>query len=238
MSEFPRQWAMGVIDRMQKYFGARFDNAYPKRQGMSEEQYMEDLISTCCEVLEGITADQIKYGMDMVKRSKFCPVFPELREWCEEYVRSSYKPKLSALANINAWLSDTSTLITNAEREAYNRVYDAFNQMQWASNHEKAKYHAYESFKEVYSEVVKELVAKGEVQSIWVEPLKIENSKKSYAMPRDYLNINLTDEQKIQSEKDGERVKQLVSEGMTIGAAYMQIMKEKKAIPLVLGDGV
>ena len=37
----------------------------------------------------------------------------------------------------------------------------------------------------------------------------------------------MTEEQKIQSEKDGERVKQLVSDGMTIGAAYMQIMKER-----------
>lgn len=227
MSEFPRPWAMGVIDRMQKYFGARFDNAYPKRNGVSEEQYMEDLISTCCEVLSGINQDQIKYGMDMAKRSKFCPVFPELREWCEDYVKSSYKPKLSALANINTWLSDSSTSITNAEKEAYNRVYDAFNQMQWASNYEKAKYHAYESFKEVYLEVVKEFILRGEVQSIWVEPPKIEVSPKYRAKPIEYMD-HISDEEKEQQKKDAERVKGLMAQGMTIGGAYLHILKEKQ----------
>ena len=46
------------------------------------------------------------------------------------------------------------------------------------------------------------------------------------AEPKDYLS-DMTEEQKIQSEKDGERVKQLVSDGMTIGAAYIQIMKRE-----------
>ena len=229
MSDFARPWAMGVIDKMQKYFGARFDNAYPKRNGISEEQYMEDLISTCCEVLSGINQDQIKHGMDMVKRSKFCPVFPELREWCEDYVKSSYKPKLSALANINTWLSDSSTSITNAEREAYNRVYDAFNQMQWASNHEKAKYHAYESFKEVYLEVVKEFISKGEVQSIWVEPPKIETKSERKIKETDYFEC-LSDEEKEDLKKTQDKVKKLMDSGMTIGQATMQIMREKNGV--------
>lgn len=227
MSQFPRAWAMGVIDKMQKYFGARFDNAYPKRNGVSEEQYMEDLISTCCEVLDGITQDQIKFGMDIVKRSKFCPVFPELREWCEEYVRSSYKPKLSALANINSWLSDSSTSITNAEREAYNRVYDAFNQLQWASSYEKAKYHAYESFKEIYTEVVKELVSRGEVQSIWIEPPKLEISPKYRKKPSSD-SLVLSDEDKEKSKAIEIEVKNLVASGMSIGSAYMQAMQNIK----------
>lgn len=226
MSQFPRAWAMGVIDKMQKYFGARFDNAYPKRNGVSEEQYMEDLISTCCEVLDGITADQIKFGMEMAKRSKFCPVFPELREWCEEYVRSSYKPKLAALTNVLSWIGDSSTLITNAEREAYNRVYDAFNHMNWASNHEKAKYHAYESFKEVYSEVVKELINRGELQSISPEPPKLEIKPKYRAVKKDYLSES-TPEQKENEEK----VKKLVENGMSVGQAYMQILSERKGEP-------
>lgn len=227
MSEFPRAWAMGVIDKMQKYFGARFDNAYPKRNGVSEEQYMEDLISTCCEVLDGITADQIKFGMEMAKRSKFCPVFPELREWCEEYVKNSYKPKLAALANICLWLSDSSTSITNAEKEAYNRVYDAFNQLQWASSYEKAKYHAYESFKEVYTEVVKECISRGELQSIWVEPTKIEISPKYRAKPREN-KIELSAEDKEKSKAIESEVKNLVATGVPIGSAYMQAMQNIK----------
>lgn len=223
MSEFPRAWAMGVIDKMQKYFGARFDNAYPKRNGISDQQYMEDLVSTCCEVLEGITADQIKHAMGLIKTSKFCPVFPELREWCEDYVKSSYKPKLSALANINAWIGDSSISTTNAEREAYSRCYDAFNQLQWANSYEKAKYHAYESFKEVYVEVVKELVVKGEVQSIWVEPPKIETKYK--IKPKDYLS-QFDDDQKEKQKAVELRLKELTDAGMTIPQASAQIMSE------------
>lgn len=224
MNEFPRAWAMGVIDKMQKYFGSRFDNAYPKRQGVTEEQYMEDLILTCCDVLKGITAEQIKHAMELLKKSKFCPVFPEIREWCEDYAKSSYKPKMAALANINAWLVDSSVLITNAEREAYNRVYDEFNQLRWANNYEKQKYHTYETFKEIYLEVVKELVEKGQPQSIWIEPPKVEMKQKYKKVEKPEVKAELTNEQK----QDEKRVQELVAGGMSVGAAYMAILKEKR----------
>lgn len=220
--EFPRKWAMGLIEKMQGYFGARFDNTYPKRNGMTDEQYMEGLISTCCEIMQGMTPDHIKFGLQTMRTAKFCPVFTEFREWCEDYVKQSYKPKTAALANINAWLGDSSVSITNAEREAYNRVYDMFNQLQWASNYEKAKYYAFESFKETYTEVVKELIKKSELQSIWVEPPKIE--KKTIDSEFVDYSSNLTDEQKQAMEETKNRFKELVDSGLSQPEAMKVIL--------------
>lgn len=222
--EFPRKWAMGLIEKMQGYFGARFDNTYPKRNGMSDEQYMENLISTCCEIMEGMTPDHIKFGLKTMRTAKFCPVFTEFREWCEDYVKQSYKPKTAALANINAWLGDSSVLITNAEREAYNRVYDMFNQLQWANNYEKAKYYAFESFKETYTEVVKEFIAKGELQSIWVEPPKIESKVHVKALDKDCV-FNLSPEGQKKLIETEVKVKELVASGMPHSSAILEVLR-------------
>lgn len=222
--EFPRKWAMALIEKMQGYFGARFDNTYPKRNGISDEQYMEGLISTCCEIMDGMAPDHIKFGLKTMRTSKFCPVFTEFREWCEDYVKQSYKPKTAALANINAWLSDSSVSITNAEREAYNRVYDMFNQLQWASNYEKAKYYAFESFKEIYVEVVKEFIAKGELQSIWVEPPKIETRVHVQAMDKDCV-FNLSPEGQKKLVETEAKVKELVASGMSHSSAILEVLK-------------
>jgi hypothetical protein len=222
--EFPRKWAMGLIEKMQGYFGARFDNTYPKRNGMSDEQYMENLISICCEIMEGMTPDHIKFGLQTMRTAKFCPVFTEFREWCEDYVKQSYKPKTAALANINAWMGDSSVSITNAEREAYNRVYDMFNQLQWANNYEKAKYYAFESFKETYTEVVKEFIKKGELQSIWIEPPKIESRPVVKVLKKDYLNI-LTPEDRQNLENTEAKVKELVASGMSHSSAILEVLR-------------
>lgn len=225
--EFPRKWAMGLIEKMQGYFGARFDNTYPKRNGMTDEQYMESLISTCCEIMQGMTPDHIKFGLQTMRTAKFCPVFTEFREWCEDYVKQSYKPKTAALANINAWMGDSSVSITNAEREAYNRVYDMFNQLQWASNYEKAKYYAFESFKEIYTEVVKELIKKGELQSIWVPPEKLEIKSKSKAETFDYVD-KLSQPEREKLLEVQQEIKALVNSGMSQSAAILQVLKSEK----------
>lgn len=82
MSQFPKAWAIGVINKMQDYYQGRFDNTFPKRQGVSDKEYIDKLAMIACEVFEGLNPDDIKRGLAKMKTSKFCPVFPEFRDWC------------------------------------------------------------------------------------------------------------------------------------------------------------
>ena len=82
-STFPRKWAEEIISRMQRYYRAKFDSTFPISKDQTAEEYEDDLITTACEVFEGLTPDDIKRGLDRMKRSTFCPVFPEFRGWCE-----------------------------------------------------------------------------------------------------------------------------------------------------------
>ena len=82
-STFPKKWAEEIISRMQRYYRAKFSATFPVAEGQTAEQYEDDLIETACEVFEGLSPDDIKRGLDRMKRSTFCPIFPEFAGWCE-----------------------------------------------------------------------------------------------------------------------------------------------------------
>lgn len=209
MSTFPRSWAIGIINKMQDYFEARFENTFKKRVNESDQQYIDRLVNTTCEIMEGVTAEQVKVGLAAMKTAKYCPIMPEFKNMClgglVDPIHASYRARNAALANIEAWLIDDTTKITNAEREAYNRCYGMFNDLKWNYS-DKQKFHTYAAFKDFYDEVVKELVAKGEPQSIWIAPVKIERKAK--------VEVEKTPEQiekdKAAAEKFREQFKNLL----------------------------
>ncbi len=82
-STFPRKWAEEIISRMQRYYRAKFSATFPVAEGQTAENYEDDLITTACEVFEGLSPDDIKRGLARMKRSTFCPTFPEFAGWCE-----------------------------------------------------------------------------------------------------------------------------------------------------------
>ena len=82
-STFPEKWAEGIVSRMQRYYRAKFSATFPIAEGQTAEQYEGDLIATACEVFEGLSPEDIKRGLARMKRSTFCPTFPEFAGWCE-----------------------------------------------------------------------------------------------------------------------------------------------------------
>ena len=82
-SNFPRKWAEEIISRMQRYYRAKFSATFPVAEGQTAKNYEDDLITTACEVFEGLSPDDIKRGLARMKRSTFCPTFPEFAGWCE-----------------------------------------------------------------------------------------------------------------------------------------------------------
>ena len=82
-STFPRKWAEEIISRMQRYYRAKFSATFPVAEGQTAKNYEDDLITTACEVFEGLSPEDIKRGLARMKRSTFCPTFPEFAGWCE-----------------------------------------------------------------------------------------------------------------------------------------------------------
>ena len=162
------------------------------------------------KAIQGLTKQQLQCGLDAMFEQGYCPDPIMFRKWClgivgfsegANPIHASYRSKNAALANIEAWLSDCTTKITNAEKEAYNRCYGMFNDLKWNYS-DKQKFHTYLAFKDFYDEVVKELVQQGVSQSIWIEPLKIK-------VKSDFVeHTQITDPEKI--KEFNEKIKALI----------------------------
>ncbi len=134
--------------------------------------------------IDGLSKDQINIGLSMVRDNGFCPDPAMFRKWClgitgfgteQQRLQDSFKGKHAALANIIKWLNNSNQLITNAEKESYDRCYEMFVAIEWAKNIDRASYLAYEAFKDNYTDVIKEFAANGINQAIWVKPEAVEN---------------------------------------------------------------
>lgn len=178
--------------------------------------------------LDGLTHEQVTVGLSMVRDNGFCPDPAMFRKWClgiqgfgteQQRAVDSFKKKHAALANIIKWRADKDTKITNAEKAAYDRCYEAFANLDYASNFERASYNVYEAFKENYVDVVTEFVEQGVVQSEWVKPVAI--ARKNYVNAQT-KQPEKTDAEKAQMQDYLEKLKALVKrppEGKSVGGA-------------------
>jgi hypothetical protein len=178
--------------------------------------------------IEGLSRDEINTGLRLVRDNGFCPDPAMFRKWClgiqgfgteQQRAVDSFKKKHAALANIIKWRADKDTKITNAEKAAYDRCYDAFANLDYASNFERASYNVYEAFKENYVDVVSEFVEQGVVQSEWIKPVAI--ARKNYVSEQ-AKPLEKSEGDKAQMQEYLEKLKALVkrpSEGDGVGGA-------------------
>lgn len=164
------------------------------------------IIFAMSKAIDGLSKQQLQAGLDAMFEQGYCPDPIMFRKWClgikgigegVNPIYASYRAKNAALANLEAWLSDSTTKITNAEREAYNRCYTMFNDFKWNYS-DKQKFHTYAAFKDFYEEVVKEFVDQGIPQSIWIEPVKLE--KKNEEKPVEKTPEEIERDKKIRDE--------------------------------------
>lgn len=190
--------------------------------------------------IDGLSRDQINAGLAQVRDNGFCPDLAMFRKWClgivgfgteQQRAIDSFKGKHAALASIVKWVSDNDAQITNAEKEAYNRCYEMFGAVQWATNQERATYLAYEAFKDNYVDVVKEFVEQGVNQAPWVKPVAVDSPKtKIAAMPKKYA-FEQSPEDKLLIEN---RTRELQDSGLSFPVALMQASREIQRV----GGGV
>lgn len=141
-------------------------------EGM-ETKHIVSAVKIC---VDGLSREQVTQGLNQLRDNGFCPDPAMFRKWClgitgfgseQQRVRDTFKGKHAALANIIRWKNSPNTVITNAEKEAYDRCYEMFNQITHSNNAERASYLAYEAFKDNYGAVVAELSEKGDREAVW-----------------------------------------------------------------------
>ncbi|WP_119690589.1 hypothetical protein [Acinetobacter soli] len=159
--------------------------------------------------LDGLTHEQVNIGLSMVRDNGFCPDPAMFRKWClgitgfgteQQRAVDSFKKKHAALADIIKWRVHNDSPITNAEKEAFDRCYQGFLNLDYATNFERASHNVYEAFKENYVEVVNEFVAKGICQEIWVKPAAIP-------VKTDWADFG-EDKPVVQTEEEKQRAKE------------------------------
>jgi hypothetical protein len=183
--------------------------------------------------VEDLSREQVTTGLRMVRDNGFCPDPAMFRKWClgitgfgteQQRFVDSFKGKHAALGNIVKWLGDNNHPITNAEKEAYDRCYELFADIQWAKNVDRASYLAYEAFKDNYVDVVKEYAEQGQQQAVWVKPVAIENKPIAKGIPKSYLPEQ-SPEEKAWIEN---RARELQESGLSFPAALLKAGGEYK----------
>lgn len=184
--------------------------------------------------IEGLSREEIDLGLRMVRDNGFCPDPAMFRKWClgitgfgteQQRFVDSFKGKHAALGNIVKWLGDNSHAITNAEKEAYDRCYEMFAEIQWAKNVDRASYLAYEAFKDNYVDVVKEYAEQGQQQAVWEQPKAIERKPIAKGIPKSYLPKQ-SPEEKAWIES---RARELQKSGLSFPAALLKAGSEYKS---------
>ena len=194
-------------------------------------------INTAMKIcIDGLTHDQVNFGLSQVRDNGFCPDPAMFRKWClgitgfgteQQRLQDSFKGKHAALANIIKWAGDNNHAITNAEKESYDRCYEMFAEIQWAKSVDRASYLAYEAFKDNYVDVVKEYAEQGQQQAIWERPVGIEDKKQAdlyRPVPKSYLPEQ-SPEEKAWVEN---RARELQEKGLSFPAALLKAGGECK----------
>lgn len=200
--------------------------------GMDEQV----VIFAMSKAIDGLSKQQLQKGLDMMFEQGYCPDPIMFRKWCfgltgfgdgANPLASSYRSKHAALANIERWMQDDKVIITNAEKQAYDRCYTMFNDLKWNYS-DKQKFHAYEAFKGFYDEIVKQFVAQGIYQCDWDAKIALESKTVNgvKTKPRDYLEA-LSPDQKAKLKDTQDRIQNLIASGLTPAQAALSVMKNK-----------
>ena len=135
----------------------------------------------------GLTQTELNTGLAKIQEMGFCPDPAMFAKWCKgldgfdntDHIADSYIGKSGALANVKRWLSDSTITISQAEKQAYDQVYELFEQVGYAGNAEYAQAEAERAFKDHYQHIVRELVTNRQVCQRYTPPVALEQPKQT-----------------------------------------------------------
>ena len=127
---------------------------------------------------QGLNQAELNIGLDKVRQMGFCPDPAMFAKWCKgidgfdskDCIADSYINKSGALANIIAWIDNPKSPISQAEKQAYDKTYHMFRDV----NSDFDKNQAYSAFKAHYEHAVNALIEQKQVSQPYVPPTALQ----------------------------------------------------------------
>ena len=126
----------------------------------------------------GLSQTELNTGLAKIQEMGFCPDPAMFAKWCKgingfdnkDYIADSYIDKSGALANIIAWIDNPKSPISQAEKQAYDKTYHMFRDI----NSDFDKNQAYSAFKAHYGHAVIALIEQKQVSQPYVPPTALQ----------------------------------------------------------------
>ena len=120
----------------------------------------------------GLSQTELNTGLAKIQEMGYCPDPAMFAKWCKgidgfdnkDYIADSYINKSGALANIIAWIDNPKSPISRAEKQAYDKTYHMFRDI----NSDFDKNQAYSAFKAHYEHAVNALIEQKQVSQPYV----------------------------------------------------------------------
>lgn len=166
---FPTATANQLLGHMQALYGDGFNKKY----GEIEQDRM---ISTVCQVLDGLSPIDLQRGIQRMKSEKWCPSLPEFRTWC---ILDDWWSPEQAWAKALNFQNDDSQPITTLAKRCLDEVGHILR-----SESQKA---AHKAFIEIYLDYLNRAKKQGRAQIMHVVPKKpnaeVSENRKGIACP-------------------------------------------------------
>ncbi|WP_372410240.1 restriction endonuclease [Acinetobacter radioresistens] len=162
---FPPEIADQVLARMQMLYGEAFD----KKFGNVDPAQLQ---FTVCTVLNGLSENDLRRGLERMNSEKWCPSLPEFRSWCVH--DGDWWTAEQAWAKALNFEADSSQQITTLAKRALDEVRHILK-----TEGQKAAHFA---FRDIYSDYLDKAKKSGRVQVMYVPPAKpvaIEHDEKN-----------------------------------------------------------
>ena len=162
---FPPEIADQVLARMQMLYGEAFD----KKFGNVDPAQLQ---FTVCTVLNGLSENDLRRGLERMNSEKWCPSLPEFRSWCVH--DGDWWTAEQAWAKALNFEADPSQQITTLAKRSLDEVRHILK-----TEGQKAAHFA---FRDIYSDYLAKAKKAGRVQVMYIPPVKpvaIEHDEKN-----------------------------------------------------------
>lgn len=152
---FPPEIADQVLARMQMLYGEAFD----KKFGNVDPAQLQ---FTVCTVLNGLSENDLRRGLERMNSEKWCPSLPEFRSWCVH--DGDWWTAEQAWAKALNFEADPTNKITTLAKRSLDEVRHILK-----TEGQKAAHFA---FRDIYSDYLAKAKKAGRVQVMYVPPVK------------------------------------------------------------------
>lgn len=150
---FPPEIADQVLARMQMLYGEAFD----KKFGNSDPAQLQ---FTVCTVLNGLSENDLRRGLERMNSEKWCPSLPEFRSWCVH--DGDWWTAEQAWAKALNFLKDDTQQITTLAKHTLDEVKQIIS-----VEGQKA---ARRAFLDIYQDYLQRAKNQNRTQVMWIQP--------------------------------------------------------------------